>query len=287
MTIALFSHRKGFKPAQKALQTESVDTELRNDLWNVLTIFYWKQWVHYQYAKPPGTKMIDDLFSSMWMHYFKQPLDEKPPFKTGYGATGYGYIRQYFFSCEWNEIYDFVEYVAKTVESDYMDKFVESCNFVLERNNSGYRFVGQEIAQITDETEIETIDDAIKKSPDAVRTHLKTALQYLADRKSPDYRNSVKESISAVESLCMRIVEDPKATLGDALKRINQRVPIHGALEQGFSKLYGYTSDEKGVRHALLDEDKVSFSDAKFMLSACSAFVNYLIGKCAETGIKI
>ena len=45
-----------------------------------------------------------------------------------------------------------------------------------------------------------------------------------------------------------------------------------------FDKLYGYTSDADGIRHALLEEDKVTFEQAKFMLVVCSAFTNYVIG---------
>ncbi len=51
---------------------------------------------------------------------------------------------------------------------------------------------------------------------------------------------------------------------------------MHPALEAAFTKLYDYTSDAKGIRHALLDEDRVTFEEAKFMLVACSAFVNYV-----------
>jgi hypothetical protein len=55
--------------------------------------------------------------------------------------------------------------------------------------------------------------------------------------------------------------------------------PLHPALEAAFTKLYGYTSDAKGIRHALLDDDEVvTFEEAKFMLVACSAFINYVRG---------
>ena len=44
--------------------------------------------------------------------------------------------------------------------------------------------------------------------------------------------------------------------------------------------LFGYTSDEGGIRHAEgLFVSEVSFEEAKFMLVSCSAFVNYLISE--------
>jgi len=51
--------------------------------------------------------------------------------------------------------------------------------------------------------------------------------------------------------------------------------------------IYGYTNDEGGIRHSMLDEAKVDFEDSKFMLVACSAFVNYLIMKTEKAGIKL
>ena len=113
-------------------------------------------------------------------------------------------------------------------------------------------------------------------------THIETALAGLADRASPDYRNSIKESISAVEAMCQIITGDPKATLAKALKQIG----VHSALEAGFIKIYGYTSDGDGIRHALSNEAAVGADDAKFFLVACSAFVNYLIAKSATAIIN-
>jgi hypothetical protein len=108
--------------------------------------------------------------------------------------------------------------------------------------------------------------------------HIKTALDRLADRTGPDYRNSIKESISAVEAACEMITNDAPTTLGKALKRIG----VHPALEKGFSAIYGYTSDAQGIRHALSEEPNLDADDAKFFLVSCSAFVNYLIARSTK-----
>jgi hypothetical protein len=119
----------------------------------------------------------------------------------------------------------------------------------------------------------------------AVHLHLNTALGHLGDRHSPDYRNSIKESISAVEALVNLINGTTSDTLGKALKRLN--VEAHPALADAFGKLYGYTSDADGIRHAAMDEPDLKFEDAKYMLVACSAFVNYLIAKAAASGVTL
>ena len=81
---------------------------------------------------------------------------------------------------------------------------------------------------------------------------------------------------------------DPSAgVLSDALAKLEQKISIHSAMKKGFNSLYGYTSDEKGIRHALLDDStaKVDEADALFMFGACAAFVSYLINKARLNGL--
>ena len=74
-----------------------------------------------------------------------------------------------------------------------------------------------------------------------------------------------------------RIVsEQENATLGDALKSIEKAGHLHPSLKEGFLKLYGYTSNEQGIRHAMLDEPNITAADARYFLISCSSFVNYL-----------
>lgn len=283
--MKLFSQRKGFKPIKSVMQVDYMDTELRNGLWNALTLFYWNQVkgdLISQYEK------MDILFKKLWFSYFKKPIDTL----RNLWPDTYREIREYFFNCKWYEVYDFIEFIANNYPGEYNavnPEFMDLCNSVLERELSAYRFVGGKITQITSEAEVSEIEEAleISKPLKAVNTHLKEALDLLANRKSPDYRNSIKEAISAVEAICNLITKEKKATLGQALKRIEDKVSLHPALKNAFSNLYGYTSDAEGIRHALLNEPNLSFEDAKFMLVSCSAFVNYLISKASKAGIKI
>jgi hypothetical protein len=79
----------------------------------------------------------------------------------------------------------------------------------------------------------------------------------------------------------------PKATLGPALSAVEKKTALHTVLKEAFQKLYGYTSDAQGIRHALMDETTLDMEDAKFMLVSCSAFVNYLVVKAQKAGIKL
>jgi hypothetical protein len=159
----------------------------------------------------------------------------------------------------------------------------------LERESSAFRFVSGRITQVTSKLEIGEVEQAIASPLQTVNTHLESALQHLSDKKNPNYRNSIKESISAVEALCKKITGKKKATLGDALDQIaeNSNIKLAQSFRQGLDKIYGYSSSSDGIRHALSDESNLKYEDAKFMLVLCSAFINYLISKTDAAGINL
>jgi hypothetical protein len=275
--MTFFSKRKGLKSVRNVIQKETMDNDLRVGLWNV---FYT---IHVEGGHYTVAKIVDKL----WTEYYKFPIDESPSRDQG----NHVYIfRKMFFEANWYVVYDLLEAAVAYCDYDFLnEQFVDNVNLVLERELSAYRFVGSQIAEITSEQEITSIETALALSPNVVQLHLQQALEHFADRKNPDYRNSIKESISAVESLCSRIVEKPNVSLGDALKEIEKqgKVKLHPSLRTSFEKLYGYTSNADGIRHALMDEPNLDSEDAKFMLVSCSAFINYLIEKAQKAGIKL
>lgn len=185
----------------------------------------------------------------------------------------------------WFEIYDFVDIHISFLTDDEQDARIKQYNELLEQEKAGYRIVAGEVAPITNKSEIESIEQATKTPYVSVNQHIKKALAFYADIKNPDYENSVKESISAVEAMCCIItgMSGANATLGKALKKLKENgVHIHSAMESAFSALYGYTSDENGIRHGGIDFTNVPSEDAKYMLVSCSAFVNYLIEKWSK-----
>lgn len=281
----LFSQRKGLKAARSAVQKESMDEALRYGLWDAFHLNLWERLEYTHYERYLRNTNLWLLFQSYWHAYFKRPLDNLP----SRFDDAHEVIRKYFFECRWFEVYDFIEFTASSAPDEMAGQFSEFCNYVLEREMSAYRLVDGKMVEITSEEELESIDQALKNTEkfNGINAHLKAALAMLSDRKSPDFRNSIKESISAVEAMAQKLTGDTKATLGAALKVLEQKSSIHPALKSSLSSLYGYTSDAQGIRHAMLDEPNLSFNDAKFMLVACTAFVNYLIGKAANSGIKM
>lgn len=158
--------------------------------------------------------------------------------------------------------------------------FINTLNKEFERLNFGYRIIDGLVTEITSELEIQSIEKALEDNKDNVRIHLNNALKALSIRPTGDYRNSIKESISAVEALNKEITGKNTWNLN---KMIHKALPIAPALLSAFNILYGYTNnDETGIRHALMGEnsDYVPGADeALYMLIACSAFINYLNSK--------
>ena len=127
-------------------------------------------------------------------------------------------------------------------DKEFLDNFASDINSVLERKKSGYRFVGADIAPIVEQHEIEAIQECLE-APElfaGARIHIPSALQLYSNRQNPDYRNSIKEAISAIKSAACVIAGNAKATLGAALKLIKKKHDIHPAMGEAFEKLYGY-----------------------------------------------
>ena len=129
----------------------------------------------------------------------------------------------------------------------------------------------------------EAIQQAIKSIEEAgmegATTHLSKAAKHINERQ---YSDAIADSVHAVESVA-RLISPKKAnTLRPALNSLeNAGVIKHKALKEAFSKLYGYTNDEEGIRHPLLEKDSpdVGLDEAMFMFGACASFAAYLVSK--------
>lgn len=277
-----FSQRMGITPIEKAIQREAIDQGLRNVLWSVLKTTVWDEWDaepdHYSMrSRNPKARQVEIVVDQLWVHWFEEALDRVPRFDPGISTSAYNVLREVFMVGHWWEVYDLLEEIVQRLPEDWGRQIIPHLNNMLEMHCAAYRFVGYEITEITAESEIKAIEAGLAAPvPDAV-THLNQALALLSDRQNPDYRNSAKEAISAVESACQAVAGSPGAKLGDCLRVIKGKRPIHPAFEGALIKLYGYASDEGGIRHALNDAaGAVDYEDAKFMLVTCSAFVSFI-----------
>jgi hypothetical protein len=245
---------------------------LRASLWNVLDRVVWNSTGFMSSLRSHPPRMYK-FSAGLWERFLKLPADER----SEYTSDQLNEIREFFFKCSWNRVYDLIQFVVQPDGglADY--GLPEEFNKVMEREGAGYRFLGRVIVDITSQQEIEMLEAALDDDKFApVSAHLRRSLELLADRSNPDYRNSIKESISAVESMAKIAANDPNATLGVALRALEKGGRMHQALKEGFLKLYGYTNDADGIRHAMLAEPNLTSADAKYFLMSCTSFVNYL-----------
>ena len=269
----MFSEKYGYKEPKEILY-EDITDNLRNRIWN---LFYQKEMLE-------GENDVLDLERVLG---HQETVAEKVADKFGFLETAAkGKLKAFILDdAEWYEVYDFIEGNLSFLEGEEKEERIGQYNKILEQEKSGYRIVLGEVTPITNDIEIETIEQAAMTQFNSVNQHISKALAFYADLKNPDYENSVKESISAVEAMCCVItgLSGRQATLGVALKKLEEHgVHIHKAMESGFNSLYGYASDENGIRHGGIDFKNVPSEDAKYMLVSCSAFVNYLIEKWSK-----
>lgn len=274
-----FSLRSGYVRS-KAIKTGKIDDETQNRLWNCLYGILTNSSGSYTDYYPAVNYILDQLGQLT----LTMPAHVK---------NGIEVICGEWFE-KWFKSFDIIEmflYFATENECECpckVEDYRESFNKVLEEVKSGYRFIVWQAVPITNPAELELLTQAISSEFDTVNMHFQKAISLYSDRESPDYENTIKEAISAVEAMCCIITnsEGGGATLGSTLKKLrNCGIEIHPALESAFSKLYGYTSDANGIRHGGIDFTNAPEEDAKYMLLSCSAFVNYLIvkyGKCTD-----
>lgn len=270
-----FSDQIGVTKVPNVLQIDGVSAALRNSLWNYLlkTIFFGDSTYH---TKP--AKIICE-------RHFKLPIDTLP--RNDWDNKKW--LRNYFFqeSFQWYQIYNLIEFIAHNCKEmrSQLDPniFKSEVNQILAEELAGYRFIGGTLAPISSPEEISSITSALvaarEKELYGTQKHIETALALMARKPAPDYRNSIKESISSIESLAKQLTGEAGGGLEKALSKLDSVVHFHGAFKAGLLSLYGYTSDENGIRHAILEEANIGFDEAKFMLITCSAFTNFIISK--------
>lgn len=289
----LFSHRHNLVETQPIIMRNAISEEVINAIGTCYDVLCQRMQWAYNNSFNPGENFLlqRDIERELWIHFANRRLAD---FGSG---GGYHLIFDELLTqrkMPWNQILDLVEYVCKWVSvnidnyrylEELLKEFEGNLNNEFDRLDYGYRVVNHCIVDITSEEEMAAISEAIENSKDNVSEHLQRAVMHYSARPNPDVRNSIKESISAVEAVCRELTGE--TTLGKALKHLEDNgVVIHKMLKEGFTKFYVYTNDaDSGIRHALMDDEGTytpSKDEAYYMLVACSTFVNYLRRKVAK-----
>ena len=104
--------------------------------------------------------------------------------------------------------------------------------------------------------------------------HLNKANEFFINKH---YADSVKESVHAIESVVQRRYKTP--SFSKSLEKMSQEGHLnHPALQKALKALYGWASNEEGVRHSLItqSEDSITREDALLLIGICAPLAAYL-----------
>lgn len=279
-----FSQAQGYEEIPGPLRLGELPKEARTQLWNLF-------FVHLD-----SSKATDDFSDSLdffglgpsigrgWRHVLRDvhakfhvsALDEwDSDFRPACRK-----LREYIEARPFNKVFDLIQFVLRHRQCP--PEFVREMQHAFSECRLAYRIDiarPPTILPAATPEEGQAVADALGTLRQAgmhgSAAHLRNAAEHVS---AGDWAGSVRESIHAVESVARQLDPDAAKTLGPALAALEKRGALHSALKGAFNKLYGYTSNEQGVRHALLDrpDAAVGADEAVFMLGACASFASYL-----------
>ena len=273
-----FEQAEGLAPLPKQLARTEVSQELRAVLWKYIHGLINETSEQGSYSYYLGDPW-NDILQEVHVYREHRLIDD---FSTDL-KTAFAEVRRVFEQGSYADVYGWLQFVLRTHSSQ---EFAERIEQILKYCRSPYRIVDGVICPIGTDGDAATVERAfvdLKASGfTGSREHLKSAS---AELSAGNFSDSIRESVHAVESV-VRVLE-PSGDFSKALAKLEAKAKIHGALVSGFKSIYGFSSDEQGIRHPLLDKGApaVDEVDAIFMLGAGSAFISYLINRSRGAGM--
>ena len=275
-----FSQRHGYEPLPEPMQLEHLSKDIRVKIWNaVRELLLEKQTVgvegKYFVAKDQG--FIERVLGRLK----KIPEDE---IKTEVNQVT-NEFRNIVVKAKFRDVLDLLEIIAN--DSDVPPDFRERVRKLFDQGASAYGLdtSGSKCwffpkgSKEQGEATRQAIETLRKNNMDSAATHLRKATKHM---NIGEWGDSIVDSINAVESVARTIDPEASKTLDPALDSLEKAGLLkHPALKLALKKLYGYTNDEQGLRHCLLDQDSaaVGLDEATFLYGACASFAAYLVNK--------
>jgi len=279
-----FSQAEGIDQLPRPLALEELPEDVRNLLWNCV---YNNLKAASRRPGHPGyiVGAWGTILHDFHVDFLCKPADE---FNNSF-AHQTNQIKRLFQKEPYNQVFDFLQFILRHDRAP--SEFCGVVQSILKDRQCAYMVIddGPSIASIATPEQGESIEQSFQVLAlgpfDGARTHLRESAQCI---NVGDYAGSVRESIHAVESAARNLSRDADISLTPALNALSEKgVILHGAFKSGVKKLYGYSSDENGIRHSLLEGDgaNVDVEDAVFMFGACASFAAYLVNKARRAGL--
>lgn len=209
-------------------------------------------------------------------------------------------LNQLLDSSEWFRFFDAIEYIGDLIKNTFYereqdelkelwdqkfplydcysyDNYQMYLNNLFEDYNIGWRLNNESKLERLDETglreKVTGIREKVKSKFGPASIHLEKAANFIFQRPL-DPENSIKESVSAIESIGKSVFPGTK-TLGDVVKKLrsSDMIPM---LASVIEKFYAFASSEPNIRHGGSVNSRVKIFDAELCLHIGSALVKYL-----------
>lgn len=269
-----FGQRQGLEEMPSQLALGVLSAQLKALLWEAVHESYMG---HVRLKSNSRTvKYIQspwgDLTKDYWIRRMFRNADE-----VGDWRWGFELVKAIMTSTSHLKVFNFIQFLLE--RDDAPRGLSGAIQIALHESRAAYRVIDRLMVPVASDEQAEAVQTAlatVATSPaKGAATHLRNAAGYLTQGRWSD---SIRESISAVEGIA-KSIEPTADTLGPALARLKSSISLNPALASAFGKLYGYSSDEKGIRHALVfdGQPNVTERDALFMFGSCASFVAFLV----------
>ena len=275
-----FSQREGLEPLPGPLALEELSHEARNRLWALFLDVTSRHLSHFEDVEGSWNQVLYDFYTV----FLGKPADE---YRNGINEVRSTY-KEIFLGrgFTYNKIFDVLEFLMKhpSCPPDVVgnvQKVFSECRLAYTIDTNGPAMIMPAVTSQEGEAIQQSLGDLAESGMVGALRHLRSAGQHV---NNGQWGASVRESIHAVESVAKTVIEDDRATLSDALRKLkSEHWNIHPAFVKALGALYRWTSDEPGLRHAATTTtDNVGKAEAVFMLGACASFCTYLLEKKRE-----
>ena len=273
-----FSQAYGYEELPQPLKLEEISAGARTKLWSLLYDYVDSESVIPEFSGPVVSGNWRVILLFLHVDHYERALDEFDDSMKNF----IGEYKQKFMFGRFNEVFDLLLAIMRQPECP--QEFIRLVTVVFKESRLAYVVDVGPPPTIYPAVTREEGEAVLQATADLSNAGLSGAVNHL--RKAADCINqgdppgAVREGIHAVESAARSL--DPNArTLEPALRSLEKAGGLHPALKQAFSNLYGFASDEEGIRHALIDNPQanVGQDEAVFMLGACASFSSYLARK--------
>ena len=281
-----FSQREGLAPLPEALQAEDLSTKFRNCVWKVVDEKFaactYLNVVYLQFVDSPDGNYWGALRKSYHLDILEEPHDTIGD-ECDVRAVR-SWLRKLILDAPaYDETLTLIEHMFRVpgMPNDLasaIEKCFDHALYFIDRSGAPTCIVSATSEEMKKAT-VKALANINQSELGGAKHHLRESAQAL---NAKNFAGSIRESIHAVESAARQIDPGNSKSMRDALQSLTQRnMSIHPALKSAFNMLYGYTSDEQGIRHPMIDvdPDKIGSDEAIFMYAACVSFVDYLIAK--------